>query len=188
MKFKGIHHAWSTPIEYDRFNIAGLSEHILTYYDMNNPPSDLGNYNIFDNDCKPINDLKRCAYDNFRNHIKYMYHVDIDTYVTTMKGWVTGHGNNYSMSIHNHSGAQFSAVYYAMAEEDNRGGALVLHDPISNANRGFDDRFQPHFKQIKIQPKTNDYVIFPSHVYHHVDPFYSQFRIAIPIDLYLFED
>lgn len=62
------------PIEYDRFNILGLADHILTYYDMNNPPSDLGDYNIFDEDCKPINDLKKCAFNNFRSHIKSMYH------------------------------------------------------------------------------------------------------------------
>lgn len=183
-----IQKAWATPIEQGKFSVEGLLDHILTTYDMANPPGDLNNYNIFDEQSKPLIEFKKIVYDNFKKHISESYDVDIDDYVSTIKGWITGHGKNYSMTIHNHSGAHFSAVYYVMAEQSDQGGALVLSDPRANANRGFDDKFQPHFGRLHIQPETNDFVIFPSFVYHHVDPYYSQFRIAIPVDLYLFED
>ena len=183
-----IQNLWATPIDHDKFHVDGLFEHILTTYDMSNPPGDLNDYNIFEEGSKPLNVLEQVAYANFKKYIQKSYNVNIDDYQSKMKGWITGHGKHYSMTIHNHSGAQFSAVYYVMAEQSDQGGALVLSDPRTNANRGYDDKFQPHFGRHHIQPETNDYVIFPSFLYHHVDPYYSQFRIAIPIDLYLFED
>ncbi len=182
-----IHNLWSTPIEHGKFEAPDLVSHILTTYDMTNPPSDVNNYNIFDEQSKAIINFKKIVYDNFKKYISESYDVDIDTYQSVIKGWITGHGKNYSMTIHNHSGAAFSAVYYVMAEQANKGGALVLSDPRTNANRGYDDKFQPHFGRFHVQPETNDFVIFPSFVYHHVDPYYSQFRIAIPVDLYIYD-
>ena len=183
-----IQNRWSPPIEHGKFDANELASHILSEYDMQNPPGDLNDYNIFESESKPLQQLKDTAYANFKKHIAEAYNVDIDNYESTIKGWITGHGKHYSMMIHNHSGAHFSAVYYVLAEESDQGGAIVFSDPRSNANRGYDENFRPHFNQHLIQPQTGDFVIFPSFVYHHVNPFYSQFRIAIPIDLYLFED
>jgi hypothetical protein len=183
-----IHNLWPTPIYRGRFDSTELVQTVLSEFNIQDPPGDLNEYNLFDSESKALNDLKVLAYNNFKIYILEAYNVDIDTYESQIKAWITGHGKNYSMSIHNHSGAHFSAVYYALAEEQDQGGQIVLSDPRSNANRGYDSKFKSHFKQEVIQPITGDYVIFPSFVYHHVNPFYSQFRIAIPIDLYLFED
>lgn len=182
-----IHNKWSTPIEHKNFEVEGLAEHILSNYNMADPPSDF-NYNILDDESKPIKDLKAMAYDNFSSYVNRNFGVDISRYECLIKGWITGHGESYSMALHNHAGAHFSAVYYVMAEEQDQGGEIHFMDPRANANRGYDLLFQHHFKPHTIQPKSNECVIFPSFVYHQVSQFNSRFRIAIPIDLYLFED
>ncbi len=182
-----IHNLWATPLEHSKFEIDGLADHILSSYDLSAPPSDF-NYNIFNDKSKPLNALKEVALANFKKYVNRNFGVDIDRYDCLLKGWITGHGESYKMASHNHSGAAFSSVYYVLAEEDDKGGELHLMDSRANANRGYDSNFQHHFKPFSIQPETNDFVIFPSFVYHHVSEYHSRFRLAIPIDLYLFED
>ena len=183
-----IHNKWSTPIEVGDFSIEGLADHILLNYNMSDPPAD-NNYNIFNDESKPISDLKQIAYDNFAAYINRCYGVDITKiYKHEMKAWITGHGDHYSMAQHNHMGSWFSSVYYVLAEEQDKGGEIVFGDPRSNANRGYDTRFAKHFEPFQLTPKTGQFVNFPSFVYHHVNRYYSKFRIAIPIDLYLYED
>lgn len=182
-----IHNKWATPIEHKDFAIPGLAEHILTNYNMHDPPSDF-NCNILEDDSQPIKDLKSVAHSNFSHYINKNFGVDINRYQCLIKGWITGHGDGYNMALHNHAGAHFSAVYYVMAEEQDQGGEIIFQDPRTNANRGYDLSFQPFFKPHVIQPKTNECVIFPSFVYHQVSQYNSRFRIAIPIDLYLYED
>jgi len=179
-----IKQAFATPISIEKITVDEIVETIFLEYDLSKPPDD--KYNIFEGDCKPaIKELEKIAYDRFRNYVDKAYGIDTDRYSSAMKAWITGHGEQYSMAIHNHSGSWFSAVYYALAEEQGRGGAISFHDPRTNANRGYDSNFAPHFAAEKIQPETGDLVIFPSFLYHHVDPYFSKFRIAIPIDLYL---
>ena len=182
-----IYNKWSTPIEVGDFKIDGLADHILMNYDMAEPPAD-NNYNIFKDDSKHISELKSLAYVNFASYINRCYGVDINTYNYEMKAWITGHGENYSMAQHNHMGSWFSSVYYVLAEEQDKGGQIVFGDPRSNANRGYDLNFAKHFEKFSFTPKSGQFVNFPSFVYHHVNPYYSRFRIAIPIDLYLFKD
>jgi predicted 2-oxoglutarate/Fe(II)-dependent dioxygenase YbiX len=105
-----------------------------------------------------------------------------------MKAWITGHGKDYSMTIHNHTGAHLSGVFYILAEDKNSGGDIVMHDPRSNANRGYDEYFNPMFNRYHHTPETGDFMIFPSFTYHHVNPYYSQLRICVPVDLYLYRD
>lgn len=182
-----IYNKWSTPIMHGNFEVEGLAEHILANYNMQEPPSDF-DYNILEGESTYIQELKFIAENNFRQYVKKCFGVDMDRYESHLKGWITGHGDNYSMAMHNHSGAQFSAVYYVMAEEQNQGGKIYFMDPRSNANRGYDNFFQHHFKPFELMPKSGDFVIFPSFVYHYVAQFHSRFRIAIPIDLYLYEE
>jgi len=174
-----------TSISLEKIYIEGLTDHILSTYDMSDPPND--NYNIFDTDSNAvISELKDVVYDRFKNYCNKCYGVDLDWYEKKMNAWITGYGDLYSMTIHNHSGTWFSAVYYALAEEQDQGGDIVFYDPRMNANRGYDERFDHHFESYRIQPTTGDLVIFPSFLYHHVNPYFSRFRIAIPIDLMLF--
>lgn len=182
-----IHELWPTAIEHGKFNVDGLAEHILSNYDLSAPPPDF-NYNIFDEDCKPINELKSIAYDHFHKYVLTTTGVDIDQYGVWLKAWITGHGESYKIANHNHSGAQFSAVYYVLAEQQDQGGELVLHDPRTNANRGYDSNFQHLFKPYILQPETNDFIMFPSFAYHQVSEYHSRFRLAIPVDLLLFDE
>lgn len=182
-----IHNKWATPIEHGKFHVEGLAEHILTNYDLSKPPSDF-DYNLLEDKSKHIQELKTLAHANFKSYINKCFGIDSDRYESYVKGWITGHGDNYAMAIHNHSGAQFSAVYYVTAEEQDQGGKIYFMDPRSNANRGYDSVFQNHFQPFQLQPESGDFVIFPSFVYHYVAQFHSRFRIAIPIDLYLYEE
>ena len=127
------------------------------------------------------------AYEKFDSYLLETTGKRISEYDThEMKGWITGHGKDYSMTIHNHSGAHLSAVFYVMAEDLLAGGDIVFSDPRSNANRGYDDWFESMFNKIRHTPKTGDFLIFPSFTYHHVNPYYSSLRICIPVDLYLY--
>ena len=184
-----IHNLWSTPIEHGKFEVPELANFILQTYNMADPPSTMDNYNILDNKAQPIQELRKVALENFKKYSNRCFGVDIDRYsVVELKGWVTGHGEQYQMPLHNHAGAYFSAVYYALAEEQDQGGQIHFMDPRSNANRGYDLNYQHPFKPFSLTPETGDFVIFPSFVYHHVSQFFSRFRIAIPIDLYLYEE
>ena len=37
-----------------------------------------------------------------------------------------------------------------------------------------------------IDKSIEDFMIFPSFTYHHVNPYYSTLRICVPVDLYLY--
>jgi len=175
-----IHNAWATPIEHKKSHVEGLLDYILTYSDTSKI-----NYNILDDDSKPINLLKQIAYDNFKSYVNRCYGVDIDTYHTEIKGWLISPKDGYVHPFHNHMGAMFSSVFYVLAEENDSGGEIRFHDPRHNANRGYDENFAKHFKDKVILPKTDDVVIFPSFLYHSVSPFYSGLRIALPLDIML---
>ena len=181
-----IYHRWSTTIEHSSTHIGlqHIQDHILTYYNVSDTISD--NYNIFDDESKPIQDLKDIAYSKFSTFANVNFGVNLNEYHSVLKGWLTP-TENHAMANHNHMGAWFSSVYYIMAEEEDQGGEIIFTDPRTNANRGYDQKFAKHFKEFVIQPKTGDYVIFPSFLYHWVNKFTSRFRIAIPIDIYLFE-
>ena len=86
------------------------------------------------------------------------------------------------MPKHNHSGSHLSAVFYLLCEEKN-GGNIVLHDPRTNANRGYIDEFQSMFEKIKFTPSSGDVLIFPSFLYHNVETFNGKMRLAMPVDL-----
>jgi hypothetical protein len=90
---------------------------------------------------------------------------------------------NYTMRPHNHDNAQLSAVFYLMCEEQDKGGAIVMYDPRTNANRGFDDDFIDWFRPITHIPKTGDIIIFPSYLFHSVDVFTGNMRMCLPVDV-----
>ena len=177
---------WPTPVGFGNFESLELAHYMLSSYDVDNVKSEVEGYNIFEDDTSYIQIFKKIAYNAFDDYLqKTIGHKITDWTSYKMKGWITGHGENYSMTIHNHSGAQLSAVFYVLAEDKNSGGDIVFSDPRSNSNRGYDEHFESMFEKYRHMPKTGEYVIFPSFTYHHVNPYYSKLRIAIPVDLYL---
>ena len=184
-----IHNLWPTQLGQGKFDTTGLVEHIFSTYDLNNPPSDLGGYNILDDDCVVMTKFSNQVFVAFDDYLKATIDCSIDDWDhCEMKGWITGHGKDYSMTIHNHTGARLSGVFYILAEDKNSGGDIVMHDPRSNANRGYDEYFNPMFNRHHHTPSTGDFMIFPSFTYHHVNPYYSQLRICVPVDLYLYRE
>lgn len=191
MGFKNVEfkELWPTTIACGTWDSLELVNHILTTLDMNNLQGEVNGFNIFENDSKELTEFRDTAYTAFDRYLYYSTGKHISDYKShTMKGWITGHGEDYSMTIHNHSGAHLSAVFYAMAADQNSGGDIVFTDPRANANRGYDDWFDPMFKQHTHTPKTGDWMVFPSFTYHHVNPYFSRMRICIPVDLYLHRD
>lgn len=177
---------WPTTVAKSKFDTDGMVDYILTHYDINNLHSETSGFNMFDNDHEQMEKFRKICYENFNQYLLSTIGKEISDWGNyTMKSWLTGHGNDYSMTIHNHSGAHLSAVYYVLAEEKNAGGDIVFTDPRSNANRGYDENFEPMFEQFKHVPETGDFMIFPSFTYHHVNPYLSNLRMCIPVDLFL---
>ena len=176
---------WPTLFGSGKFEVDGLFEHLFTNYDLSSATEIDGN-SIFTDKSDVMNQFKKVVYDKFDEYLINTINKSIKDYRSyEMKAWITGQGKYYSMSNHNHAGSQLSGVFYIMAEEQDAGGEIVFSDPRSNCNRGYDDWFFPLFEKYSHSPKTGDYMIFPSFAYHHVNPYLSNLRICIPVDLYL---
>ena len=74
------------------------------------------------------------------------------------------------------------------AEEQDKGGSLVISDHRFNANRGYKDEYNKWFEPHTIIPCTGDVVLFPSFLYHNVETFYGKLRLAMPVDLILYDN
>ena len=184
MEYKDM---WPTPIGFGKFDSLELSQHILLNYDIDNPPSDMRGENLFDDHSPLMQKFQNDVYNAFNSYLKDNLGKQIGDWKHHLfKAWITGHSYDYQMTIHNHSGAHLSGVFYVLAEDNKSGGDIVFSDPRSNANRGYDEWFDPMFDRLHHRPETGDFVIFPSFTYHHVNPYYSNLRIAIPVDLYLY--
>jgi hypothetical protein len=101
-------------------------------------------------------------------------------------GWLAGSGTNYSMPYHNHRNAQLSAVFYLLCDDQRDGGTIYFTDPRQNANRAYDKEFFPWFADLKLTPKSGDAVVFPSFLYHYVTTYQGFMRLAMPVDLFLY--
>jgi hypothetical protein len=129
--------------------------------------------------------LKTLADIKYAEFFKEALEMDLNDFEYDFKSWLTGSTNGYNMDIHNHSGAQFAAVFYLLAEEQDQGGELVIHDPRVNANRGFHTKFKHFFNPIEHTPSTGDVLIMPGYVYHSVRPYHSSLRMAVPVDIFI---
>ena len=160
------------------------AEYILINYNSSNKKSsNVSGDNIFDDEglIKFKNDE---VIPTFKRYCSY-FNIDLEKRDYDLRGWVTGYGTNYAMPKHNHSGSHLSAVFYLLCEETN-GGDLVLHDPRTNANRGYKDEFLDMFKPVRITPKTGQVIMFPSFMYHNVETFNGKMRLAMPVDLIMY--
>ena len=174
---------WPTSIGQVNFDSGMLLEYLMTVYDLKNMND--RDVNILDDESDIIKSFTDTIYTHLSNYILITSNVNSKKYDIKLSGWVTGNNRGYSMIEHNHSGAQFSMVYYPLCETENDGGEIYFTDPRTNANRGYPPEFQHIYNPIKIQPKTGDLLIFPSHLYHYVRAYHQQNRIALPIDAYL---
>lgn len=186
---KGISHQWPTPILYGSENEKAsveLATYILSEYkDHNQISANVQGKNLFDD--------KKFDYFKYNVVIPAFNKFMQQEFGTRLKkpfklrAWITGSGTNYAMPKHGHDGTHLSAVFYLLCDEHNS-GQLTMIDPRFNASRGYKDEFKKWFEKVSITPKTGDYIIFPSFLYHGVETFYGNIRLAMPVDLVFYDD
>ena len=175
---------WPTSIGQVNFVNEKLLDHIFHNYNFSELKPDT--HNIFDNDkSKEMIEFQKTIKTHLLHYIKSIYNCTPKK--LRLSGWLTGNLQGYSLMEHNHSGAWFSAVYYALAESKNQGGQLYFTDPRSNANRGYPAPYNNIYKPVMHEPKTGDLLIFPGFLYHYVSAYHQNNRIAIAIDVYVEE-
>ena len=180
---------WPTPIMFDSIEDNKLldktTEYILSSYNDKTNANVL-HENILDD--KQLTDFKKKviipAFDKF---YKQEFGFSVKDKKFHLRGWITGYGVSYAMPKHNHSGSHLSAIFYLLAEEKDKGGRLILSDPRFNANRGYKDEYLKWFETETKIPATGDIILFPSFLYHNVETFYGKLRLAMPVDLILYD-
>jgi hypothetical protein len=181
----GLNNSWATPIyktSITQDECTSLLNEIMKTENIVKPQSDFSDGSLTDR----IPLLKTLADIKYAEFFKEALEMDLNDFEYDFKSWLTGSTNGYNMDIHNHSGAQFAAVFYLLAEEQDQGGELVIHDPRVNANRGYDsNKFKHFFSPIEHTPSTGDVLIMPGYVYHSVRPYHSSLRIAVPVDIFI---
>lgn len=184
---------WSTPVllmKMDDNIRENFVNYILQEYNVFNPPTDYNKINILQDASKETKQFKeeaiKPAFNHFLNESLGLSLSDWNNY--RLNGWLTGSGRSYSMKHHNHSNSQVSAVFYLLTDHLDEGGRVVFTDPRQNANRGYDLKFSKWFSSLEIKPKSGDVLIFPSYLYHYVETYQSNLRLALPVDCFLFAD
>lgn len=190
----GVNQLWPTTVIYNKIEdqefLNDLVLDIFTHFDLDSPPSDFGNYSIFDHDSPVMERFKNeyviPYFEQYMNQVFDMSLKDFEHF--QMKAWLAGHSTGYSIASHNHSGAQLSAVFYPLVDDINS-GHIIFTDPRGNANRGYITPIvQKEFPTVIHKPESGDAVVFPSFLFHHVDKYYGKMRICIPVDLYLMKN
>jgi hypothetical protein len=182
----GLNNCWATPIyktSITKDECSTLVNQIMETENISTPQSDFSEGSLTDR----IPLLKTLAEIKYTEFFRDALEMDLGDFNYDFKSWLTGSMGGYSMDLHNHSGAPFVSVIYLLAEEQDQGGELVIHDPRANANRGFNSDFQHLFNPIEHTPQTGDVLIFPGYVYHSVRKFNSTLRLAVPVDIF-FQD
>ena len=182
----GINNLWPTPV-YKTSISEDLCDRILNILlqEVDFESYANGRKNLFHLDNPTIKEFKQEAVKIFGDYFDKVLGKNLEDYHTSYKAWATGKPGTYSMATHNHSGSPFVSVFYIFAQQKDLGGDLVLNDPRTNANRGYMDDFQEPFRPLRHKPVTGDVLVFPGYVYHSVDPFMADLRIAVPVDLFL---
>lgn len=189
-----MHNLWPTPVYKTRIDTSiaeEMANAIMFNYSFNHCPSDFGNINVLEsNDESIIKFKKNIIYPAFNSFLSESLNKHISDWKShKMKGWIAGtNNNNYSIGYHNHRGAQISAVFYLMCENEMPGGDIAFTDPRQNSNRGYDPSFMPWFENYSFVPQTGDIIVFPSFLYHYVSTYQHNIRLALPVDLFLQRD
>ena len=161
-----------------------LAQHLLQEYDFNTQP------NVFDLNSDLVKSFKdTVVLPAFNNYLKTTLDKSIDEWAGyNLHGWVVSYNHDNSLDYHNHRGSQVSSVFYLMCSDNSTSGHITFTDPRQNANRGYDPSFAKWFKPMTMIPNSGDIVIFPSFLYHFVSTYRSNIRIALPVDLFLFNN
>ena len=172
---------WPTSIGHVNFVNEKLLNHIFDNYNFSELKADT--HNIFDSDkSKVMIEFQKTVKTHLSHYIKSIYNCTPKK--LKLRGWLTGNIQGYSIMEHNHSGAAFTAVYYALAESRNQGGEIHFTDPRSNANRGYPAPYDSIYKPVKHEPRTGDLLIFPGFLYHYVSAYHQNNRIGLTIDVF----
>jgi hypothetical protein len=185
----GINNLWPTPVLLGKMADQELNdrmaEEILILKDSLGSTDE---HNIFDTKNKILLNFKnKIVIPAFSQYMKSVLDLDLKKYKDVrMRAWITGWFSGYTMRLHNHHGSEFSGVFYILNEEQNAGGQIAFVDPRNNANRGYELRIKNKlFADVEYTPKSGEFLIFPSFLYHQVLPYYSNLRMAMPVDLFL---
>ena len=187
----GLNTLFPTPVLLDKINntelLDAVIQDLLATIDFAAPPSDFQKYDVLLEGSPIIQEFKNTVViPTFEKYLNQVCNISLANYSSYwMKSWITGTGYDYSIPVHNHSGASLSAVFYLMCEEQDKGGELMMIDPRPNANRGYDVNFKPLFEPQGLLPQTGDIVVLPSFLYHHSTIFKGKLRLAMPVDLFM---
>jgi len=180
----GINQCWSTPIYKTQITLnqcEELVQEILLTTNIKKPQSEYDGGLLTDK----IPLLKDLAIEKYSEFFKEVFNNDLNDMSYEFSSWLTGSCKGYSMNIHNHSGAQFAAVFYVLSDDIDKGGELVAYDPRANANRGYSGKMAEMFEPIEYAPQTGDVIIMPGYVYHSVKTYHSNLRLAVPVDIFI---
>lgn len=130
-----------------------------------------------------FNDGFKEPVERYAEFLKTHYELDLKEFKYNIRDWKTTPESGYWLAPHNHGHSHFTSVYYKYVSGE--GGELILHDPRTNANRGFPQEFGKHFAPFVIEPKTGMTIVFPSYVYHTAAPFRGIVREAIVTEIQL---
>ena len=182
---------WPTPVLNGKIQnkniLDSLVQSTFLNIDLDNPSSDFQEFDILSDGPKEFVEFRdQIVYPAFENYMSSIG-VNINDFDDIrLRSWITGVRNGYMIPIHNHSGASFSGVFYLLCDDiKEHGGDLILADPRTNANRGYKDQFKSMFANEVYSPKSGEYVIFPSYLYHHTTSYTGFMRLAIAVDLFL---
>jgi hypothetical protein len=188
-----IKQLWSTPLLHDSMQEDVYSPFLqkiltdpLTSNIINISDKDQSLDILNDNTEEVQNFKNKIIYPAFDNYLKSTLGRSISDWKGyKFKSWLIKGSNSYNVNYHNHRGSQITSVFYLLVDELGSGGNVTFTDPRQNSNRGYDPSFLPWFDPLIITPKTGDFVIFPSFLYHFVSTYGGGIRIAMPVDLFL---
>lgn len=160
--------------------------HLLTNYDLERPPGDINDQNIF----------KDPFFEKFKKEVvipafDHWLRDSMNTSISSMnkdysmRAWITGVYNGYNIITHNHSGAHLSAVFYLFNDAPQSGGEIIFFDPRANANRGYKSEWNSYFSPFTMKVPSYTFAVFPSFIYHQTTPFGGNMRLAMPVDLFI---
>mgnify|MGYP000274166420 CR=1 FL=1 len=161
---------------------------VKTFKNIDSPqPSPAGvfesHFNLFDIQAEEIQSLKEKLYQHLMQYLMEVNNCkasDLDQLSFKNESWVHITAKGGYFQTHNHPMAAVSMVYcVAPGEEgldDKENGSFVMHDPRYNASMYIDPANHEiiraySFNGGRFRFKADELLIFPSYLYHTVEPY-----------------